>query len=393
LISSIEERPGRNAWLEIDTGALRRNAHRFQGIVEPARTLPMIKADGYGLGALTVADALRPAGPYAFGVATVGEGTALRMGGVTERIVVFSPSRADDVATLIRHRLEPAMLSLASMQHFGEESREAGACLPVHLEIDTGMGRAGLPWGEAARWSEGVASVLEEGGLTLESTFSHFHSADTDVAATRAQLSRFEGTIGALRARGVDPGLLHIANSAAALADPSYHLNLVRPGLYLFGGGRGLVGGDEPPPEPVIRVRARVLEVRELPAGTTVSYGATFMTERASRLATLGIGYADGLPHGASNRASALLEGRRVPIRGAVCMDLTVVDVTGVDEVQPGSVATLLGREGDEEITLHELAEAGGAIEYEVLTGLGAGLPRVMVDSGRMETESLTHVE
>jgi alanine racemase len=196
-----------------------------------------------------------------------------------------------------------------------------------------------------------------------------------------------------LRDRGVDPGLLHIANSAAALADPSYHLNLVRPGLYLFGGGRGMVGGGDPPPEPVVRVRARVLEVRELPAGTTVSYGATFVTERASRLATLGIGYADGFPHGASNRASALLEGRRVPIRGAVCMDLTVVDVTGVDEVQPGSVATLLGREGDEEITLHELAEAGGAIEYEVLTGLGAGLPRVMVDSGRMNTESLAHVE
>jgi len=353
----------------------------------------MIKADAYGLGAVAVADALAPVDPYAFGVATVGEGMALRAAGVTERIVVFSPSRADDVVTLIEHRLEPVVLSPASMQRFADEALAAALSLPVHLEVDTGMGRAGLSWEGVDRWSEAAAAVMKEGSLTLESTFSHFHSADSDDAATRGQLARFEGAVEALLALGVNPGLLHVANSPAALADPSYHLNLVRPGLYLFGGGRKVVGGEHSPPEPVVRVCARVLEVRDLPEGATVSYGATFVTTRASRLATLGIGYADGFPHGASNRAGVLLDGRRVPIRGAVCMDLTVVDVTGVDGVRPGSVATLLGREGDEEITLHELAEAAGAIEYEVLTGLGAGLPRVIVDRGRTEMETLTHVE
>jgi alanine racemase len=362
-------------------------------MVDPARILPMIKADAYGLGAVAVADALGPVDPYAFGVATVGEGKALRAAGVTERIVVFSPSWADDVGTLIEHRLEPVVLSRASMQRLANEALAAGERLPVHLELDTGMGRAGLSWTDVDRWGEEAATAMREGGLGLQSTFSHFHSADSDDAATRAQLTRFEGVVEALRILGVDPGLLHVANSPAALADPSYHLNLVRPGLYLFGGGRTAVGGERSPPEPVVRVCARVLEVRDLPEGATVSYGATFVTTRESRLATLGIGYADGFPHGASNCAGALLEGRRVPIRGAVCMDLTVVDVTGVDGVRPGSVATLLGREGDEEITIHELAEAGGTIEYEVLTGLGAGLPRVIVDRGRTETETHTHVE
>jgi len=152
LIRSIGERPGRNAWLEVDTGALRRNARRLQKIVGPARILPMIKADAYGLGAVAVADALGPVDPYAFGVATVGEGKALRAANVTERIVVFSPSPADDVATLIEHRLEPVVLSRVSMQRFANEALAAHVSLPVHLEIDTGMGRAGQPWGDVDRW-------------------------------------------------------------------------------------------------------------------------------------------------------------------------------------------------------------------------------------------------
>ena len=353
----------------------------------------MIKADAYGLGAIDVAETLRGIEPYGFGVATVDEGAALRDAGLTERIVVFSPSSRADPARLIEGGLQPVAMSLASLRRFAEAAGSAHAVLPVHMEIDTGIGRAGLPWEEADRLGAEVATVLRDGGLSLESTFSHFHSADVDDAATREQLSRFEAAIAGLRSAGVEPGILHMANSAAALADASYHLDLIRPGLYLFGGGCGSTRGELPPSEPVSRVRARVLEVRDVRAGATVSYGATYVTRRASRLATLGIGYADGLPHGASNQGAALVGGRRVPIRGAVCMDITVVDVTRIDDVYAGAVATLLGRDGEAEITLAELADASGTIEYEVLTGFGRGLPRVNLDSDRAERETVAHAE
>jgi alanine racemase len=370
-------------------------AERLRTIVKPARLLPMIKADGYGLGADVVARTLGSIDPYGFGVATVDEGASLRATGLTERVIVFSPSSSADSEGLLENRLEPVAMSLDSLRRFAEAARSngVGEALPVHLELDTGIGRAGLPWGEAERWSEEVATLLRDGRLKLESTFSHFHSAESDPAATRQQLSHFETAVAALRASGVEPGALHMANSAAALADASYHLDLVRPGLYLFGGGRALTEGGPPSAEPVARVRARVLEVRDVQAGATVSYGATYVTGRPSRLATVGIGYADGLPYGASNRGSALVGGRRVPIRGAVCMDITVVDVTGMDEVRAGDVATLLGRDGEVEITLGELAEADAAIEYEVLTGFGKGLPRVNVKSKPMGTESMAHAD
>lgn len=390
---AIPDRPGRNAWLEVDLGSLRTNAERLRAMVEPARLLPMIKADAYGLGAAVVAGALRGIDPYGYGVATANEGASLRAAGFTERIVVFSPSSDADPTVLIEDRLEPVAMSMDSLRRFAGAARAGGAVLPVHLELDTGIGRAGLPWEEAERWSAEVATVLHEGCLKLESTFSHFHSADGDDAASRQQLSRFETAIAALRTAGVAPGVLHMANSAAALADASYHLDLIRPGLYLFGGGYGLARGGLPPAESVARVRARVLEVRDVRAGATVSYGATFVTERPSRLATVGIGYADGLPHGASNRGSALINAARVPIRGAVCMDITVVDVTGMDDVDAGDVATLLGRDGEDEITLAELAEADGTIEYEVLTGFGKGLPRVNVNDEPAETEAVAHAE
>lgn len=372
---------GRSAWMEVDLGALRRNAERLARAVAPAAVLPMIKADGYGLGALHVAQTLEVIEPYGFGVATAEEGASLRRAGLDARLVVFSPCAAFDGPTIRRHRLDVAILSLDSLRRLASEARTARGEVTVHLEIDTGMGRAGLPSDAAAEWAPEVARELEAGGLRLASTFSHFHSADTDEAATRDQLARFTAAVESLRGAGVDPGPLHLANSPAALRHPSYHLDLVRPGLYLFGGGGRWERGTLPGPEPVARVRATVLEVREIDVGSPVSYGATYVTEASSRLATVGIGYADGLPLGASKGGAAIIRGARAPIRGAVCMDVTVVDVTGLEAIEPGAVVTLLGTDGGEEVTLGELAELEGTIEYEILTGLGRRLPRVYVES------------
>lgn len=371
------------AWLEVDLEALRRNAAALRDRLDPAtRLLPMVKADAYGLGAARVARALADRGVWGFGVATVDEGADLRRAGIRERVVVFTPCAPLDAPRLVQWGLEPVVTSLGALSEYAGAVGGAEAPLPVHLEVDTGMGRFGLPAEEAGAWAERVRELLAATGLELASTFTHFHSAEGDRAATGSQWSAFRAAVESLRRAGVDPGLLHSANSAAVLRHPDAHADLVRPGLFLFGGEAWPAdAADLPRPEPVAHVRARVLEVRELPAGATVSYGATYRTSRPCRLATLGIGYADGLPHALSNRGEALVRGRHVPVVGAVCMDMTVVDVTEVEDVRPGTKATLLGREGEAGIGLGEVAALSGRIPYEVLTGFSARLPRVTARS------------
>lgn len=381
------------AWLEVDLSALRRNAEALRARLRPrARLLPMVKADAYGLGAARVARALSGEGVWGFGVATVEEGAELRRAGIGDRIVVFTPCAPIDAPRALEWGLEPVATSLGALREYAGAGAAGGATLRAHLEVDTGMGRFGLPVERVAEWAGEVRELLEGGRLELASTFTHFHSSESDPAATRVQWERFEAAVRALRESGVEPGLLHAANSAAVLRHPEAHADLVRPGLFLFGGEAVPAdrdpgeAGAPPRPEPVVRVRARVLDVRDLPAGATVSYGATFRTSRPSRMATLGIGYADGLPHALSNRGEALVEGRRVPFVGAVCMDMTVVDVTEVDgRVRPGTTATLLGREGHAEIGLAELARQCGRIAYEVLTSFSGRLSRVTAGGGATE--------
>lgn len=372
MTASTEEM--RRAWVEVDPGALRRNYRRLEERAGPGTgLLPMLKADGYGLGMGSVASALSALGPWGFGVATTGEAAELRELGWQGRLVVFTPCAPLDGPTIVGLGAEPAISSLDALRAFGEAAGGAGGerPQPVHLEVDTGMGRAGLVASRRERWIPDVARTLEDGPLELASTFTHFHSAETDEAATTAQAEDLRATVEELRAAGVDTGLVHLSNSAAVLRHPELAADLVRPGIYLYGGGGG---------EPVASVRARILDVRDVPEGHTVSYGALHRTSGPARLATLGVGYGDGLRRALSDRGSALVAGRRVPIRGAVCMDVTVVDVTDVPEARSGSVATLIGRDGQAEIGLEEVAEACGTISYEILTGLGRRLPRIRRD-------------
>ncbi len=364
----------RRAWVEVDPEALRRNYRRLEERVGPGTGLvPMLKADGYGLGVGTAAAVLSSLGPWGFGVATTDEAAELRGLGWQGRLVVFTPCASLDGSAIVRLGAEPAISSLDALRAFGEAAGDAGGGrrLPVHLEVDTGMGRAGLVARRRERWIPEVARALEDRPLELASTFTHFHSAETDEAATTAQAEELRATVKEMRAAGVDPGLVHLSNSAAVLRHPELAADLVRPGIYLYGGGGG---------EPVASVRARILDVREVPEGHTVSYGALHRTSAPARLATLGVGYGDGLRRELSDRGSALVAGRRVPIRGAVCMDVTVVEVTDVPEARAGTVATLLGRDGEAEIGLDEVAETCGTIPYEILTGLGRRLPRIRRD-------------
>lgn len=333
----------------------------------------MVKADAYGVGMERVVRTLTPERPWGFGVATTAEGAAVRRAGWDGPVVVCAPTLPSDLVWLAEQRLEPVVPGLEALFACGAHGGDGS--LGVHLEVDTGMGRLGLGWQDAEDWAPELVSVLADGGVRLVGTMTHFHSADRSADDSAVQWSRFQETLRVMRAAGVDPGLVHVANSAAAVLLPDMEADLVRPGIYLYGGG-----GWQPEASPVVSVRARVLAVREVPAGATVSYGATWTAPAPARLATLAIGYGDGLRRELSNRGRVLIHERTAPIRGVVCMDTVVVDVTGRSDVKPGDVATILGRDGGAAITLAEVAAACETIDYEILTGLGARLPRLEVD-------------
>lgn len=368
--------PRDRAWIEIDAEALRRNWRRLAAAV-PGRAglIPMVKADGYGLGMGEVVAALASEKPWGWGVATPTEGEELRALGIRDRVIVFSPLPPGTEARVVAARLTPSVSDLETLDRL---HAAADRPLGVHVEIDTGMGRAGLRWDAVHEWGPGLRSRLR-GPLLWEGIFTHFHSADEEGGpGVDEQLRRYGEVL-----RVLDPPadvIRHVANSAAILRSVGGEVGpgLGRPGIGLYGGG---CGPDLPRPEPVVALRARVVRVVDVPPGSTLGYGATYRASSPERWATLGIGYGDGYGRAASNRAEVLLSGRRAPVVGRVSMDVTVVNITGLDGVRPGSVATLLGRDDEGEIRLDELAGWLGTITYEVLTGFTRRLPRIWLPS------------
>ena len=334
----------------------------------------MVKADAYGLGMVTVARALAELGPWAFGVATVAEGEALRAAGWQGRLLVFAPVPPGELERAAAAALTPGISDEGTLRRWAAIAAERGERLPFHLEVDTGMGRAGFPWQKVVQWR----GALQEAGnlLRWEGCFTHFHSADEpDLGATDQQWERFRQVVGELPPTSPPP-VLHVANSAGAMRRGGYGCDLARPGIFLYGGAVGA----EVVPKPVVSVRARVTLVRDVPAGATVGYGATHTAQAPERWGTLGIGYGDGIPRAlARGGGEVLIRGRRVPIIGRISMDMTTVDLTGLD-IAAGEVATLIGDDGSETITLEEVAGRCGTISYEILTGLRPRLPRVYLE-------------
>ena len=350
------------AWVEVAVDALIDNA-RTIARVSGTRLLPVVKANAYGVGAVLASTALEQLDPWGYGVATIEEGAELRAAGITRPILVFMPTRAQLFAEYERHRLTPALGDVGSILEWTTRGDR-----PFHVEIDTGMGRAGVRWDEVDELGEAVDTP------TFEGCYTHFHSADRTDGTAEEQLERFQAAVRSLARR---PTLLHVANSAAALRGKQFAFDLVRPGIFLYGGAPAerLMR-----PRPVVSVRARVLSVRRIRKGESVSYGASWIAPRDTVVATLGIGYADGVRRGiaAGGKAHVLLRGQRCPIVGLVQMDLTIVD-TGTLEVQLGDVATIVGEDTKQQITLEEFSAWSGEIVHEFLTGLGSRLPRVAV--------------
>jgi len=343
-------------WVDVNLEAVRANARTVASRAASARLLPMVKADAYGLGAIPVVRALEPLDPWGYGVATAEEGRELREAGITRRIVVFQPTRPM-LEPCARWGLTPTL---------GEPAAIAAWCAlgtqPFHVDVDTGMNRSGL-WWEAF----GAQAAAFRDAPGFEGVLTHFHSADRDDASVAEQWRRFEAALATLPRR---PELVHAANSAAALGHPEVAGDLVRPGIFLYGGAAGTAVR----PEPVVTWRARICRIAQRERGATVSYGATYRATGPTCITTIAAGYADGVRRALSNRGAVLIEGRRAPIAGTVTMDFTMAAPDA--EPAPGALATLIGTDGGATITLDEMAATADTISYEILTGLGRRVAR-----------------
>ena len=346
------KQPLARARVEIDLGALQRNGAavaRRAGVP----LLPMIKADAYGLGAAAALRALESLEPWGFGVATVAEGEELRALGVSRPVVIFTPLLEFELPRVRSSRLTPTL----GYPHEIEAWQRAGGG-SWHLSIDTGMSRAGIPWREIGDLLQLVQLAPPEGA------FTHFHSAELDDGTLEMQEKRFREAISRLPSR---PPLLHTDNSAAMARRGRSAWDLVRPGIFLYGVGSGSSAAIQP--EPVVNLRAPVVEIRQLEAGDSVSYDATLRIDRPARIATLAVGYADGYPRSLSEVGSVLVGGTIASIAGIVTMDMTMIDVTTV-RCEVGDIVTLIGRSEATVLTVERVADDAGMSPYELLTGL-----------------------
>ena len=348
------------AWVDIDLAALVANARKVAA-VSGSRLLPMVKANGYGLGAVEVARALATVDPWGFGVASIEEADVLRSAGISRPLVVFTPLLPEWIPRYLELDLRPSIGDPAALEAWVSRTER-----PFHVEIDSGMSRAGIRWDDAAALERSRAVLPRAPGW--EGIFTHFLNAEADSATTARQWRRFQQTLESLPKR---PPLVHAANSAAALQGHAYAGDLVRPGIYLYGGSAGPAT-----PQTVAALRARVVAVRRIAEGDTVGYGGAWHAPAEAAIATLAVGYADGLPRSAPNPGARMVElgGKLVPIAGRVTMDLCMALVD--QPVAIGDVATVYGGM----VTLDQQAEIAGSISYELLTRLG---PRVTRRYGR----------
>ncbi len=381
-LSSAEEASGglcQRAWVEIDRMALSHNVRELKKLLTcPTQLMAVVKADAYGHGATVVAQTVLEAGAAGLCVATLLEGIQLREAGIEAPILLLGATNTPkQVRAIANWQLQPTICTPQQALVFSETLGELDKTLPVHLKLDTGMSRLGMPWGEATQF---VQLVQRLPYLEIASVYSHLATADSpDPTVMRLQHQRFEEAIAQLHRAGITPPRLHLANSAATLADPALHYDWVRVGLALY----GLYPADHLRKaidlKSVMQVKARVTQVKTIPPGTGVSYGYQFIAKRELRLAVVGIGYADGIPRNLSNKMTVLIRGQKVRQIGAITMDQMMLDVSEIPDLQTEEVVTLIGQDGDLSISADDWAQSLGTISWEILCSFKHRLPRVAV--------------
>jgi alanine racemase len=368
-------------WVDVDLAAVRANVRALRTRAGPAEFAAVVKADGYGLGAAAIGRAALEAGAGRLCVFALDEAQALREAGIDAPILVLGPLRAEDAARVARLGVA-CTLTRAELVAPLARAAAAGRPIAVHVKVDMGMHRLGAP---AAAAEALVAAVRAEPGLRLDGFYTHFPSADGPGEAGRDDTEHRFARFLALADRTSAPRR-HAANSATLLRFPQMALDLVRVGAGVYGFGPGAAAAPAAALlRPVAAWRARLVQLHDLAPGESVSYGGTWTASRAARVGVVAVGYADGFRHALSNRGAMIVRGRRVPVVGAVCMDMTLVDLSDVPAAAVGDTATLIGRDGEAESSLQAFAERCGTIPYEVLTGLGPRPERRYIDAAESD--------
>lgn len=374
--------PRQRAWVEVCEAAVQANATVLRRALAPGASLmAVVKADGYGHGAVPVARAAAAGGASCFGVATLQEGVELRQAGLHQPVLVLGNlTQPDELRACLHWQLMPTLSSMREALLCQNLAAGSGRAMAVQLKLDTGMARLGAPWQEGHRLVEAITALAS---VTLAGVYSHLADADAPGPGldplSQQQQQRFEAVLSAVQQAGLASGCRHLANSAGTLRSARLHYDMVRVGLALYGQRPAPHLGASLPLQPAMQVRARVSLIREVGAGVGVSYGHRFTTQRPSRLAVVSIGYADGVPRLLSNRLQVLHRGRRIPQVGAITMDQLVLDATEAPELEQGAVVTLLGSDGGERIDPLAWSEPCGTIPWEILCGFKHRLPRLPV--------------
>lgn len=348
-----------------------------QHLTAGAQLMATVKADAYGHGAVECARALQDVGADWFGVALIEEGRELRAAGITRPIYCLGGFWQEQAEEVIEHDLTPALFRLDAAEELNARASQAGRVVNYHLKVDTGMGRLGVPCGEVAAFAQALRKFDY---IRLDGVQTHFAAADgAQTDYTERQIALYQEALATLRELGFNPTWRHLANSPGLHAYPAAHGNLARAGATLYGLTRDVLTARLPPlaVQPVLSLHSRIVLLKSVPAGTALGYGCTFTTARASRIATIAIGYADGLRRALSNKGRVLVRGCAAPIVGRVSMDLTIIDVTDVPEVALGDEVILIGAQNGARICAEDMAAQVGTISYEIVTGISARVPRV----------------
>ncbi len=370
-------------WLEIDLDTLTHNLRVLRHWIQPSvKILLTVKADAYGHGAVQVAQAAE-AWVDMFGVATVDEALELRQAGIRPAILILSPVLEKEIPRVVNGGFAVTLSTSSFARRLSDHASKRSKCIEFHVEVDTGMGRTGVSLEEAERVISEAAAFP---GICLAGLYTHFPVSDTDRDFTRDQVERFLKFANGLRAKGINIPLLHSANSSAIPGVVESHMDMVRPGLLVYGYFPS--GGEEARSvRPVMSWKSRLVQIRKVPAGWTISYGRTCTTERETLMGVVPVGYGHGYPFQLSNTGEMLVGGMRVPILGRVTMDMTMVDLTKLpSRPSEGDEVVLIGEQGGAAIPLHDIARWANTIPYEILCGISKRVPRTYLRSGKVET-------
>lgn len=371
----------RAAWVEINLAHLDYNIKSIQRKVGPSvEIMGIIKADGYGHGAIPLAEILRQNGVNSFGVATLSEAIALREAGATETIVMLGLTPSEYADMLVQYDLTPVVMSSENAKIFSDAAQKASKIMEGYIAIDTGMGRIGYLADDFSALDD-IKKITVLSNFRVKGVFSHFATADAaDKSFTHLQEEKFQAFVDALAHDGIKVPTRTFANSAAIMEVPTAHFDTVRPGIVLYGCyPSSEVDPDQLDIKPVMSVKANIIRLAKVPIGFSVGYGRKFIAQRESLIATLPLGYADGYPRPYSAFGWVLVGGKVAPLAGNICMDQCMVDVTDVPSVKEGDEVILMGSDGIHTILADDIALATGTINYEIVCAFGQRLPKVYI--------------